>query len=112
MPSLSRRRGARVTGVDFSQVSQAKARRLAERCGVQVDRVEADATDLPASLHERFDLVSWSRLIGLGKTQRRAGGRHARAGGRKLGRKLPGRVDWAGSSLPYLNARSGGFVAD
>jgi len=51
------RRGARVTGVDFSPVALATARELAARCGVEVDFVEADATALPASLAERFDLV-------------------------------------------------------
>lgn len=51
------RRGARVTGVDFSPVALAKARDLADRCGVAVDLVEADSTNLPASLHGRFDLA-------------------------------------------------------
>ncbi len=44
------RRGARVTGVDFSAVALTRARSLADRCGVEVDWVRADATDLPASL--------------------------------------------------------------
>lgn len=51
------RRGARVTGVDFSPASLEKAAALARRCQVEVDWVEADATALPASLHGRFDLV-------------------------------------------------------
>jgi SAM-dependent methyltransferase len=51
------RRGARVTGADFSPASLAKARAIAERCGVHVDYIEADATALPPALHERFDLV-------------------------------------------------------
>src|SRR5215217_2717897 len=37
------RRGARVTGVDFSTVALAKAQSLAERCGVEVEWVCADA---------------------------------------------------------------------
>jgi SAM-dependent methyltransferase len=50
-------RGARVTGVDFSPASLAKARSLAERSGVEVEWVQADSTALPASLHGRFDLA-------------------------------------------------------
>ena len=51
------RRGARVVGADFSPASLEKARTLAERCGVDVAFVEADATALPPELHDRFDLV-------------------------------------------------------
>ena len=51
------RRGARVTGADFSPASLAKARALADRCGVEVAFVEADATNLPPELHGRFDVV-------------------------------------------------------
>jgi len=51
------RRGARVTGADFSAASLAKARALAARAGVAADFVEADATALPPGLHGRFDLV-------------------------------------------------------
>ena len=51
------RRGARVTGVDFSPASLAAAAELAERAGVQVDWVEAEATALPEALHGRFDIV-------------------------------------------------------
>jgi 2-polyprenyl-3-methyl-5-hydroxy-6-metoxy-1,4-benzoquinol methylase len=51
------RRGARVTGADFSSASLAKGRDLAARAGVEVEFVEADATALPAELHGRFDLV-------------------------------------------------------
>src|SRR5262245_32348251 len=43
------RRGARVTGVDFSPVALAKAAALARDCGVEVDFVEADVTALPAT---------------------------------------------------------------
>ncbi|HET9986463.1 MAG TPA: class I SAM-dependent methyltransferase [Longimicrobiales bacterium] len=55
------RRGARVTGLDFSAVALAKARSLANRCGVEVEWVCADATDLPASLDSRFDLA-WATM--------------------------------------------------
>ena len=51
------RRGARVTCVDFSGESLARARQLADRCGVSLSLVEADAKALPASLDGRFDLV-------------------------------------------------------
>ena len=51
------RRGARVTGVDFSPVALRRAAELAERCGVEVEYVQADSTQLPASLHGRFDLA-------------------------------------------------------
>jgi SAM-dependent methyltransferase len=51
------KRGARVTAVDFSAVALAKARDLAERAGVELETVESEATDLPSSLDERFDLV-------------------------------------------------------
>jgi SAM-dependent methyltransferase len=51
------RRGARVTGVDFSPASLAKARDLARRSGVEAEFVEADSTALPVELHNRFDLA-------------------------------------------------------
>jgi SAM-dependent methyltransferase len=51
------RRGARVVGADFSPTALAKARAIAERCGVEVEYVEADSTALPPELHDRFDLV-------------------------------------------------------
>jgi SAM-dependent methyltransferase len=65
------RRGARAVGVDFSPASLEKARALARRCGVDVEFVEADAANLPAEVHGRFDLVyatigviSWIEDIG------------------------------------------------
>jgi SAM-dependent methyltransferase len=51
------RRGARVTGLDFSAGSLDKAAALATRCGVQARWVQADVTRLPAALRARFDLV-------------------------------------------------------
>lgn len=51
------RRGARVTGVDLSPASLAKAADLAHRCGADVTFVPGDSTDLPAGLHGRFDLA-------------------------------------------------------
>jgi SAM-dependent methyltransferase len=55
------RRGAVVSGVDFSPVALAKAADLAKRCGVHVDWICADATDLPTSLDRSFDLV-WATI--------------------------------------------------
>lgn len=55
------RRGAHVTGVDFSMVALDKARCLADRCGVKVDWVHADAVRLPDSLRDRFDLI-WATM--------------------------------------------------
>jgi SAM-dependent methyltransferase len=51
------RRGARVTGIDFSPVALGKAADLARRCGVELALVEADACDPPVDLHHRFDVV-------------------------------------------------------
>jgi SAM-dependent methyltransferase len=51
------RHGARVTGVDFSPVALRKAAELAAECGVGIEFVEADTTDLPESLSGRFDLA-------------------------------------------------------
>jgi SAM-dependent methyltransferase len=51
------RRGARVTGVDFSRASLAKAAELAERCGVEIEWAQADATALPDRLHGGFDMA-------------------------------------------------------
>jgi hypothetical protein len=48
------RRGARVTCVDFSPESLAAAGHLADRCGVALELVEADAAALPSSL-DGFD---------------------------------------------------------
>lgn len=51
------RLGAQVTAVDFSPVALERARELAQVCGVALETVESDATDLPGSLDGRFDLV-------------------------------------------------------
>lgn len=51
------RLGGEVTIVDFSAAALAKASETAERCGVRVEAVESEATDLPAELDGRFDLV-------------------------------------------------------
>ena len=55
--SLSRR-GARMTGLDFSPASLEQARRLAQLAGADVDFVESDVLDADKVLpHEHFDLV-------------------------------------------------------
>jgi SAM-dependent methyltransferase len=51
------RRGARVTGLDFSAASLAKATTTAHRCGVEIEWVEADSTAIGPSLAGRFDLA-------------------------------------------------------
>jgi SAM-dependent methyltransferase len=51
------RRGARVTGVDFSPVAVQRARQLAVQAGVAADFVESDVLALPADLAGRFDVV-------------------------------------------------------
>jgi SAM-dependent methyltransferase len=51
------RRGARVTGLDFSPAALAKAAAIADRCGVAIGWVEADSTAIGPSLAGRFDLA-------------------------------------------------------
>src|ERR1700753_4364589 len=51
------RHGARVTGLDISPVSLAKAAALASRCGVEIDWVRADSTAIAPGLENRFDLA-------------------------------------------------------
>jgi SAM-dependent methyltransferase len=51
------RRGARVTGADFSGVALARAAEIAARAGVELELVEADSRRLPERLAGRFDLV-------------------------------------------------------
>src|SRR3954451_22573872 len=80
------RRGARVTGVDFSPASLAKAADLAARCGVEIEWVQADAAALPESLHGGFDVayatigaICWIEDIG---AWMRSAAATLRAGGR------------------------------
>lgn len=65
------RRGARVTGLDFSAASLEKAAALAQRCGVEVEWVQADSTAVPPELESRFDVayatigvISWIADVG------------------------------------------------
>jgi SAM-dependent methyltransferase len=51
------KRGATVTGVDFSSEAIAAARALAAEVGVPATFIESDVYDLPDRLHEEFDVV-------------------------------------------------------
>ncbi|OYU97307.1 MAG: SAM-dependent methyltransferase [Bacteroidetes bacterium B1(2017)] len=51
------RMGAKVTGVDLSDVSIAKARELAKKAGFEPTFICCDVYDLPAVLTDQFDLV-------------------------------------------------------
>lgn len=51
------RLGAKVTGVDFSNVAITEARKLAEACEVDCRFMESDVYALPEKLSARFDLV-------------------------------------------------------
>jgi SAM-dependent methyltransferase len=51
------RRGAKVTGVDFSLPAVRAARRLARRAGVKARFLRSNVYDLPDVLDERFDIV-------------------------------------------------------
>ncbi|MBV8300470.1 MAG: class I SAM-dependent methyltransferase [Candidatus Dormibacteraeota bacterium] len=58
------RRGAAVTGVDFSPAALESARAIAQRCGVDIRYVESDVLRLNEVLTEQFDVVytSWGVL--------------------------------------------------
>jgi SAM-dependent methyltransferase len=51
------RRGARVTGVDFSEESIETARRLAQETGIKADFICSDVYSLPEILKDEFDIV-------------------------------------------------------
>ena len=51
------RRGARVTGVDFSPRAVAEARKLAAEVGLEAEFVEANVLALPEVLSGQFDIV-------------------------------------------------------
>lgn len=51
------RLGATVTGVDFSEASIRKARELSRLSGIDARFIHSDLYDLPAQLHEQFDVV-------------------------------------------------------
>lgn len=58
------RRGAVVTGVDFSGEAIATARGLAAEMGLQARFVECDIYDTPSAIGERFDIVysTWGTI--------------------------------------------------
>jgi SAM-dependent methyltransferase len=51
------RRGARVTGVDFSPAAIGAARELAAECEMEARFLQSDLNDLPGTLDEQFDIV-------------------------------------------------------
>ncbi|MQY09104.1 class I SAM-dependent methyltransferase [Actinomadura macrotermitis] len=51
------RRGARVTGLDFSGAAMEAAQGLAADCGIDARFVTADVYDAPAALGETYDIV-------------------------------------------------------
>ncbi|HEY0977555.1 MAG TPA: class I SAM-dependent methyltransferase [Flavobacteriales bacterium] len=51
------RLGAEVTGLDLSDAALTEARKLAERCGLKADFVEANVLDHQPQLDGRFDIV-------------------------------------------------------
>ena len=51
------KRGARVTGIDFSSASISAAKHLATKHGIAADFICADVYDLPESFSGKFDLV-------------------------------------------------------
>lgn len=57
------RRGARVTGVDFSPAAIRAARQLAGRVGLEATFVESDVYGLPGRLDGRFDVVFTSHGV-------------------------------------------------
>ncbi len=116
------RHGARVTGVDFSPVALRKAAELAAGCGVEVDWVEADSTDLPESLTGRFDLAyatvgilcwigdvdAWMRSVG---GTLRPGGRLLLIDGHPLCTAI-GRLDPLELDFPYAFDGPHTFTSD
>lgn len=58
------RRGAKVTGLDFSPKALAAARDLAARAGIDARFVESNLYDAPTAIPERFDIayVTWGAL--------------------------------------------------
>ena len=66
------RRGARVTGLDFSGESIRQARKLASETGLAAEFVEADVYDAVDAIKSRFDIVyvTWGALLWLPDLER------------------------------------------
>lgn len=58
------RRGAKVTGLDFSPKALAAARRIAKEAGIEATFVESNLYDAPTAIPERFDIayVTWGAI--------------------------------------------------
>ena len=109
------RRGARVTGVDFSRASLAKARELAARAGVEVGSSRRTQPRCLPRCTARFDLVystmgvlCWIEDIGAWMRSRARGaaaGRQARAGGDPPALQHGRRARAAAARLPLRSRR-------
>ncbi|MCA8943195.1 MAG: class I SAM-dependent methyltransferase [Planctomycetes bacterium] len=114
------RRGATVTGVDFSSVAIERARGLAQRLDIPADFVLAEIADLPEDFEGAFDLVFasygvvnwlrdldvWARAI---HSCLRPGGRFYVVDGHPLAFCVADRCDLEGGRLtlefPYLRTQ-------
>jgi SAM-dependent methyltransferase len=121
------RRGARVTGVDFSPVAVERARALAAETGLAAEFVEADTQALPSTLDGRFDLVvaTYGVLVWIGDLDAWFAGAHRalrRDGGRLVladfhpayvmaGTVEPLDLDWPyGGGQPMRDSSSGSYA--
>lgn len=61
------RRGARVTGLDFSPAAIEAAREFAAKSGISARFIESDVYDAPVAIPERFDIVytTWGTITWL-----------------------------------------------
>jgi SAM-dependent methyltransferase len=118
------RLGARMTGLDFSALALAEARRLAGLAGVDVDFVEAELYDAPVVLPvEAFDLVftgigaicwlpdirRWARVV---STLLRPGGRLFMREGHPMLWTIDERRTDGLLTVEYPYAEAGGPVRD
>lgn len=117
------RRGAIVTGVDFSAEAIATARGLAAETGLTARFVECDVYDTPAAVGERFDIVytSWGTVGWLPDIRRwgetvadclAPGGFLYMADGHPFGLALELQGDQLVSRYPYSSAPDEPMVFD